>query len=150
MYTHCFPAKIDLGPHPIFGRDMKYRISCGPLRSKSMFTAVAALFALALSMGARESVAETTYPTVTRVEYVLACLASYGENRDNMFRCACAIDYIASEISLTEYDQVETILRMRGVPGERTGMFRDVPWINQTLNKFDAVERKASAACFGR
>lgn len=129
---------------------MAYRTHCGPLRIKSVFTAVAALFVLSLCAGAREAAAETAYPTVTRVEYVLACLASNGDSRDNMFRCACAIDYIASEISLTEYDQVETILRMRGVPGERTGMFRDVPWINQTLNKFDAVERKASAACFGR
>lgn len=129
---------------------MKYRIFCGPLCMKSLVHAIAALFALALCMGARDAGAETAYPTVTRAEYVLACLASNGDSRDNMFRCACAIDYIASEISLTEYDQVETILRMRDVPGERTGMFRDVPWINQTLNKSDAVERKASTACFGR
>ena len=129
---------------------MAYRISRAPFRTKPFLGAAAALSALILCGSTRDAGAETTYPTATRVEYVLACLASNGDSRDTMFRCSCAIDYIASEISLTEYDRVETILRMRSVPGERTGMFRDVPWINEALEKFDAVERKASTACFGR
>ncbi len=89
------------------------------------------------------------YPTVTRVEYVLACLASRDNSRDNLYRCACTIDYIASEVSIDDYDRIETILRMRQVSGERSGLFRDVQWMSDALAEFEAVEKKATAACFG-
>ena len=45
--------------------------------------------------------------------------------------------------------RIETILRMRQVSGERSGLFRDVQWMSDALAEFEAVEKKATAACFG-
>jgi hypothetical protein len=94
--------------------------------------------------------ADVPYPTVTRVEYVLGCMVRNGETGEAMYRCSCVIDRIASEVSLDDYDRIVTILRMRQVPGERTGVFRDTEWINAAMDAFAAVERDASRACFGR
>ncbi len=104
---------------------------------------------LAMAISSEAAEADHGYSTVTRVQYVLACLASEGETADNLHRCACAIDRIAEKVSADQFVTVETILRMRGVPGENTGVFRDVAWMNQAVEAFESVEISARKVCFG-
>ena len=42
-------------------------------------------------------------------------------------KCSCSIDVIASILPYDEYEQAETVLRMRQVPGggEKMAIFRD-------------------------
>ncbi len=56
---------------------------------------------------------------------------------------------VAQKLALSQYDQIETIFRMRKVPGENTAMFRDVPWIKQAVAEFDDIQTEARLACFG-
>ena len=93
---------------------------------------------------------EPPYPTVTRVEYVLGCMVRNGETGEMMYRCSCVIDRIASDVPLEDFDRVMTIMKMRRVPGERAGMFRDVAWMEEAMVAFEAVEHAASVACFPR
>lgn len=108
-----------------------------------------AVLLVGCAVAASPAAAGYDYPTVVRADYVIACLAANGQTRENLYKCACAIDHIANELPFEEYEQVETILRVRQVPGDRSGLFRDVPWINEAIERFQAVERDASRACFG-
>ena len=74
-----------------------------PERSYGLFRLIVLRSALLLasasilSASAVAARADVSYPTVTRVEYVLACLAANGDSRNNLFRCSCTIDYIAAD-----------------------------------------------------
>ncbi|WP_240002456.1 hypothetical protein [Oleisolibacter albus] len=88
------------------------------------------------------------YPTEARVDYVLGCMASNGQGRDVMGKCACSIDIIAGQISYDDYTAVETAMAMQQMPGERAGMMRDVGWIKDLLERFRQAQIEADLECF--
>ena len=107
------------------------------------------LIALFGSLAAPAALAHDGYPTAARVEYVLDCMATNGNDFAALQKCSCSIDFIAEKLALEQYERIETILRMRKVPGENTSMFRDVPWIKQAIAEFDDIQTEARLACFG-
>ena len=88
------------------------------------------------------------FPTAARVDYVIGCMAANGQDQLVMAKCACSIDYIADRMSYAEYTEIETIKRMRLVPGERAGIFRDVPRIRDALDYFQLLQVEADLQCF--
>lgn len=92
--------------------------------------------------------AANDYPTEARVDYVLACMAANGNSRLVMQKCACSIDYIAEQVPYETYVQVETVKRMRAVPGERTAVFRSSEFAKTTMEQFQRVQVQADLACF--
>jgi poly-beta-hydroxyalkanoate depolymerase len=63
------------------------------------------------------------YPTEARADYVFACMASNGQRRDVLAKCACSIDVIASILPYEKYVEAETVLSMRLTGGERMAIF---------------------------
>ena len=92
--------------------------------------------------------AANDFPTAARVDYVIGCMAANGQDQIVMAKCACSIDYIASQMSYAEYTEIETIKRMRLVPGERAGLFRDVPQMRDALDQFQLLQVEADLQCF--
>ena len=88
------------------------------------------------------------YPTDVRADYVFACMAGNGQTHDNLERCSCSIDSIADAIPFDKYVQAETILRMRQVPGDKTGEFRDPPWVKQVIDDLRRAQTEAELKCF--
>ena len=88
------------------------------------------------------------YPTNTRAEYVFACMAVNGQTRDMLDRCSCAIDQIASVLSYDAYTQAETVLRMQQTTGERSGIFRGMPQLNNMVAELRRAEAEAEILCF--
>ena len=88
------------------------------------------------------------FPTAARVDYVLGCMAANGQDQLVMAKCSCSIDYIADRMAYAEYTEIETIKRMRLVPGERAGIFRDVPRIRDALDHFQLLQVEADLQCF--
>lgn len=88
------------------------------------------------------------FPTAARVDYVLGCMAANGQDQLVMAKCSCSIDYIAERMPYVEYTEIETIKRMRLVPGERAGIFRDVPRIRDALDYFQLLQVEADLQCF--
>ena len=107
------------------------------------------LIVLLGSLAAPATLAHDGYPTSVRVQYVLDCIAANGNDFAILQKCSCSIDFVAQKFALEQYEQIETILRMRKVPGENTSMFRDVPWIKQAVAEFDDIQTEARLACFG-
>ena len=88
------------------------------------------------------------YSTAARAEYVLGCMAVNGQTPEMLQKCSCSIDVIASVIPYEKYVQIETILRMRQTPGERTAIFRGSMWANSLIDDWKSAEAESTLACF--
>lgn len=107
---------------------------------------LALLAALAAAPVAAQEVND--FPTNARAEYVFACMAINGQNREMLDRCACAIDQIASTITYEDYVSAETVLAMRQVSGERASMFRGMPEMTEIVATLRRAEAEAEILCF--
>jgi hypothetical protein len=88
------------------------------------------------------------YPTATRADYVVGCLAANGFQHAMLEECACDIDEIANRLSYDDYEQANTILSMQQASvGPRGGLFRDTPVAKQTLEKLRRAQAEAALRC---
>lgn len=88
------------------------------------------------------------YPTSARAEYVFACMAVNGENRQVLERCSCSIDLIASILPYELYVEAETILALQQTSGERAGMYRDNAFVREPLAELRRAQAEAEILCF--
>ena len=108
------------------------------------WTALAAV----LAASGAQAQAVNDYPTEARVEYVMACMATNGENPAGLQRCSCAIDNIATVLDYDAYVGAETVLRMRQTTGERSAMFRQGAMSNDLVSNLRRAEAEAEILCF--
>lgn len=88
------------------------------------------------------------YPTVTRADYVIGCMASNGFKREFLERCACGIDTIADLMSFEDYESAETIISMqRGGLGDRGAMFRDTPVAKERTEQLTRAQAEVALQC---
>ncbi len=88
------------------------------------------------------------YPTATRADYVIGCLASNGFKREFLEKCACGIDTIADLMSYEDYQEAETILSMqRGGLGDRGAMFRDTPVAKERTEQLNRAQAEVALQC---
>ena len=88
------------------------------------------------------------FPTNARAEYVFACMSTNGQSQAMLDKCSCSVDTIATMMSYEEYVDAETASRMRLLSGERTAIFRDVEWVNKSVEKLRAAQAEAEIQCF--
>ncbi|HIC65373.1 MAG: hypothetical protein ACU0DB_03570 [Paracoccus sp. (in: a-proteobacteria)] len=113
---------------------------------RALILAVPLTAALA-APGARAQ-AVNDFPTNARAEYVFACMATNGENREMLDRCSCSIDQIATVLPYDDYVQAETVLRMQQTTGERASMFKGMAEMNDMVAKLRRAEAEAEILCF--
>jgi hypothetical protein len=106
------------------------------------------LAAAGLLIGAQAHAHE--YPTTALADYVFACMASNGQNRQALEHCACSIDVIASIIPYDQYVESETVLRMRQVAGggEKMALFRDTTMAKDAIDRLRRAQIEAELRCF--
>lgn len=88
------------------------------------------------------------YPTVARADYVFACMAANGQNREVLERCACSIDVIASILPYEEYISAETVLSMRQQAGERMAIFRTAQVAKSAVTELRRAQAESEIRCF--
>ncbi|GAB6067576.1 hypothetical protein JCM13664_08940 [Methylothermus subterraneus] len=89
------------------------------------------------------------FPTLARVEYVFECMQKHGgQNYDNLYHCSCALDELAKRMSYQEYSEAVVFTKLRSMPGEAGGVFRDPPQADKLRAKLKAAEEAAEALCF--
>lgn len=113
------------------------------MKSRKPFLAVA-LAGLSLAGPALAN----DYPTAARADYVFGCMASNGQTRENLERCSCSIDVIASLLFYEQYVQAETIMRMRQVGGEKSSIFRDGSAFKKIVEDLKRAQVEAEIRCF--
>lgn len=88
------------------------------------------------------------YPTAARADYVLACMAVNGGTQDALRRCSCSVDVIASIVPYDQYQQAETVLRMRqGVGGYLADEFQSPPTA-EIVRDLREAQAEAEVRCF--
>ena len=89
------------------------------------------------------------YPTQARVEYVFQCMHKYGEreNYDTMYGCVCAIDKLAESIPYDNFVATSTLAVMINTPGEKGGVFRDVPGGRKAIRAFNKFIADTEQSC---
>jgi len=103
--------------------------------------------ALAIACPAAAQDLTNDYPTEARADYVFACMATNGQTREALTRCACSIDMIATILPYDDYVSAETVLRMRMMPGERAAEFR-IPITTSIVADLRRAQAEAEILCF--
>ncbi len=89
------------------------------------------------------------YPTMDRVDQVLTCMKQNGgQNVDNLFRCSCAIDAIAQQLSLEDFNTARTYEIYKNMPGEKGSLFREPADGGAAVDKLAAARKDAQKRCF--
>ena len=87
------------------------------------------------------------FPTSSRVEYVLECMQKHEGKYEYLYKCSCAIDHIAKEMTYDDYVAMSTAQRNQTLAGERGAVFRDPPPVKEMANKYKALQASANKAC---
>ena len=106
------------------------------------------ILALVSAVSPAASQAVNDFSTVARAEYVFGCMGANGQSPEMLYKCSCSIDVIASIIPYERYVEIETVLRMRQILGERTAAFRETKWANAMVDELRSAEAEATLKCF--
>jgi hypothetical protein len=87
------------------------------------------------------------YPTSARVEYVQECMQKTGGEIGNLYKCSCAIDWIANQVSYDEFVEWQTFAHNASMAGERGGVFRDSDEAKDETKHYRDLESGAFGAC---
>lgn len=108
----------------------------------------AAVFGLIAPVAAQQVSNSNDYPTEARSEYVFACMATNGQTRDVLRRCACSIDVIASILPYARYVEAETVLALRQTAGERVSVMRSAASANDMVRDLRRAQAEGEIRCF--
>jgi hypothetical protein len=90
----------------------------------------------------------TDYPTVARADYVYGCMQVNGQTRDALEKCSCSIDVIASLLPYEQYEEAETVMRIRQRGGENASMFLTMPTLRAKVDELKRAQVEAELRCF--
>jgi hypothetical protein len=107
-----------------------------------------AVFLLLAAIGTARA-RDNDYPTATRADYVIGCMAANGNTREALLKCSCAIDTIAGLMPYSHYEQAETALSLQagGGLGGRVSLFRDPPQIKAVIQELRRAQAEANLQC---
>ena len=88
------------------------------------------------------------YPTVARADYVFGCMQVNGQTREALERCSCSIDVIAALMPYEQYEEAETVMRVRQRGGKNASMFLNMPMLRGKVDDLKRVQVEAELRCF--
>src|SRR6185437_6370995 len=119
----------------------------GMTRTVQLFIAQA-LAALALAVGSASAAEPANdYPTAVRADYEFGCMQVNGQTREALEKCSCSIDVIASLLPFDQYEEAETIMRVRQRPGEKGALFL-IPAMRAKVQDLKRAQVEAELRCF--
>ncbi len=103
---------------------------------------------LSLSLLVSPAALANDYPTESRVDYVLGCMAANGNSYLTMQKCSCSIDVIAEHLSYETYEQVATVMGMQDQRGELGVLFRTERGMQDQVQALHQAQADANLRCF--
>lgn len=113
----------------------------------SVRTTLAGLFLFGSLFASQQAVANI-YPTEVVADYVIGCMAANGSTQDVLRRCSCSIDTVASILPFDDYEKADTVIRMRGVGGANTEVFRTTKMLDRMVDQLRLAQIEADFRCF--
>jgi hypothetical protein len=75
-------------------------------------------------------------------------MAANGQTRENLERCSCSLDVLASIMPYDRYVQAETILAMRQGVGQQANTFRGMKAFDDMVADLRRAQAEAEIRCF--
>jgi len=113
-----------------------------------VLAAAAIIMHCGTGMSQSAGVPANEYPTVARADYVFGCMQVNGQTRDALERCSCSIDVIASLLSYDQYEEAETVMRVRQRGGKNASMFLTMPMLRAKVDELKRAQIEAELRCF--
>ncbi len=88
------------------------------------------------------------YPTEARTDYVFGCMATNGQTREVLRKCACSIDIIASILPYEKYVEAETVLSLQQGSGEQLAMYKTAVVSQTMVAELRRAQAEAEMLCF--
>lgn len=88
------------------------------------------------------------YPTEARADYVFACMATNGQDRITLRKCACSIDIVASILPYDAYVEAETVLSLQLGTGQQLSIFRTMSVATEAVANLRRAQAEAEMVCF--
>ena len=117
--------------------------------SRVLVVAIAlALSASAFAAKPKAKAKVNNYPTLDRVQYVLECAQNYPDkvHQEMVFKCSCAIDEIAKQISYDDFINDWTASKAISIAGDR-GAIREHQMVKGMVKQFKDVQGSAQKTC---
>lgn len=116
------------------------------MRCMALLTCVTMM--AALRAGA-ESVRPNDFPTVERVLFVEACARDHPDRArtEMLYKCSCALDSIAAELSYAEYVDASTAFAAGQVAGERGTAIRESSTGQDLAGRYREARANARKRC---
>jgi hypothetical protein len=106
------------------------------------------LVPFAATAAARPDAGTNDYPTAARADYVFACMAVNGGTEQALQRCSCSIDVIATLLPYADYEQADTVLRMRRLTGGYLAQTFRTAQANGMVQRLQEAQAEAEVRCF--
>lgn len=121
-----------------------------PEMGRTIWTLGAAIFVMHCATAAPRSaeLPANDYPTVARADYVFGCMQVNGQTREALEKCSCSIDVIASLLPYDEYEEAETVMRVRQRGGKNASMFLSMPMLRAKVDELKRAQVEAELRCF--
>jgi hypothetical protein len=87
------------------------------------------------------------YPTEARADYVYACMAVNGQNREMLEKCSCSIDQIAAILPYSEYEEAETLISV-GLKGGENVAWTKTPQMQEKIKNMRRAQVEGELRCF--
>jgi hypothetical protein len=100
------------------------------------------------TIAAAQPAGANVYPTEVVADYVIGCMAANGETHEMLRRCSCSIDAVASIVPYDTYERAETVIRMSGVAGANTEIFRTTSMLKKLVDQLRLAQIEADFRCF--
>jgi hypothetical protein len=108
----------------------------------------AALVAVHCGVALAAELPANEYPTAAHADYVFGCMQVNGQTRDALERCSCSIDVIASLLPYEQYEEAETVMRVRQRGGKNASMFLTMPMLRAKVDELKRAQVEAELRCF--
>lgn len=124
---------------------MKNRMRAGAASGALALAAILISFSAA---GVRaQELPANDYPTVARADYVYACMAVNGQNREILEKCSCSIDEIANILPYDQYEQAETLISI-GLRGGENVAWTKIPEMQEKVKNLRRAQVEGELRCF--
>jgi hypothetical protein len=94
-----------------------------------------------------EELPANDYPTVSRADYIYACMAVNGQTREVLEKCSCSIDQIAAVLPFSEYEEAETLLSLALKGGENVAWTHN-PQMQEKVKNMRRAQVEGELRCF--
>ena len=89
------------------------------------------------------------FPTLERVQFVETCIRDHSDRsrQEMIYKCSCAVDAIAEEVTYAEYVDLATAFAAGQVAGERGAAIRESTQGRDLASRYRAIQGRAYKNC---